>query len=535
MAWFWTTIISMIISVWFLQKLKKNKKKMPPGPIALPILGHLHLLGKNLHQDLHHLAQKHGPVMFLRFGLVPAVVVSSSAGAELVLKTHDLVFANRPSHQAFKLLSYDQKNIVFAPYGTYWRNMRKLVTLQLLGSLKIDQFRAMRRAEVGNLVSYIRRAAEMRETVDISTKVSGLSGDMTCLMIFGKKYADRDFDEKGFRHVIEETMQVAAVPNLGDCFPFMGFLDLQARYETFRGRIQAVPVPYPSPRRPRHGSGLQRGDPVHHSLQGLTRRLKELCGTFDGFLERIIDEHVPNKENRKETPDFVDTMMGIMESGEAGFEFDRRHVKAVLLDLLIVGSDTSASAVEWALSELIRHPRCMMKLQKELEQVVGMGRHVEELHLKNLDYLDSVVKETLRLHPVVPLLMHESVEDCTLDGYHVPRGSRLMINVLSIGRDPNVWKDDPEAFKPERFREGNIDLSGHDFELIPFGSGRRGCPGMQLGLIVVQLVVAQLVHCFDWELPDGMLSSDINMDDHFGLVVGREKHLKAIPTYRLLK
>lgn len=203
--------------------------------------------------------------------------------------------------------------------------------------------------------------------------------------------------------------------------------------------------------------------------------------------------------------------------------------------MLIAGTDTSASAVEWALSELIRHPRCMKKLQKELEQVVGMGRHVEELHLENLDYLDSVVKETLRLHPVVPLLIHESVEDCTLDGYHVPRGSRLVINVLSIGRDPNAWKDDPEMFKPERFREGNVDLRGHDFELIPFGSGRRGCPGMQLGLIVVQLLVAQLVHCFDWELPDGMLPSDLNMDDHFGMVVGREKHLKAIPTYRLLK
>ncbi|KAL6576025.1 hypothetical protein OROHE_000496 [Orobanche hederae] len=490
MAWFWTTIISMIISVWFLQKLQKNKKKLPPGPIALPILGHLHLLGKNVHQDLHHLAQKHGPVMFLRFGLVPTVVVSSPAGAELVLKTHDLVFASRPSHLSSKHLSYDQKNIVFAPYGTYWRNMRKLVTLQLLGSLKTDQFRAMRRAELGNLVSYIRRAAEMRETVDISASVSGLSGDMTCLMVFGRKYADRDFDEKGFKSVIEETLQVVAVPNLGDFFPFMGVLD----------------------------------------LQGLTRRMKELSGTFDGFLERIIDDHVLNKEERKETPDFVDTMMGIMESGEAGFEFDRRHVKAVLL-----GTDTSASAVEWALSELIRHPRCMKKLQKELEQVVGMDRHVEELHLENLGYLDSVVKETLRLHPVVPLLIHESVEDCMLDGYHVPGGSRLMVNVLSIGRDPNVWKDDPEMFKPERFREGNVDLRGQDFKLIPFGSGRRGCPGMQLGLIVVQLVVAQLVHCFDWELPDGMLPSDLNMDDHFGLVVGREKHLKAIPTYRLLK
>lgn len=207
----------------------------------------------------------------------------------------------------------------------------------------------------------------------------------------------------------------------------------------------------------------------------------------------------------------------------------------VYQDLLIAGMDTSATAIEWALSELIRHPQAMKKLQKELETVVGMDHMVDESHLDRLEYLDFVVKETLRLHPVAPLLIpHESMEDCVIDGFHIPKGSRTMVNVWAIGRDPDAWPN-PDTFKPERFIGSNIELRGGHFQLIPFGSGRRGCPGLQLGLTVVRLVISQLVHCFDWELPDGMLPSDLDMSEHFGLVTARAKHLMAIPRYRLHK
>lgn len=201
--------------------------------------------------------------------------------------------------------------------------------------------------------------------------------------------------------------------------------------------------------------------------------------------------------------------------------------------MLVAGMDTSSTAVEWAMSELIRHPPIMKKLQKELESAVGRGHMVEEHHLHNLEYLDFVVKETLRIHPVAPLLLpHESMEDCVIDGFHIPKKSRLLVNVWAIGRDPNVWLD-PETFSPERFVGSDIDLRGRDFRLLPFGSGRRSCPGMQLGLTVVKLLVAQLVHCFDWELPDGMLPRDLDMSEHFGLVTARAKHLRVAPTYRL--
>ena len=197
--------------------------------------------------------------------------------------------------------------------------------------------------------------------------------------------------------------------------------------------------------------------------------------------------------------------------------------------------DTSATTIEWALSELIKHPPMMKKVINELEKVVGMERMVEESDLESLEYLNMVVKETLRLHPVVPLLIpHESIEDCTVDGFHIPQKSRVIVNVWAIGRDPNAWTD-ADKFLPERFMESDIDFRGQHFQFIPFGSGRRGCPGMQLGLTVVRLVLAQLVHCFDWELPDNMLPSELDMTEEFGITLPRAKHLVAIPTCRLHK
>ncbi|XP_077228333.1 cytochrome P450 71AU50-like [Tasmannia lanceolata] len=175
----------------------------------------------------------------------------------------------------------------------------------------------------------------------------------------------------------------------------------------------------------------------------------------------------------------------------------------------------------------------MKKVQEELEREVGMERMVAESDLVNLEYMNMVIKESMRLHPVVPLLApHEAMEDCTVSGFYIPRKSRVIINGWAIGRDPNSWPN-AEEFLPERFIGTNIDLRGRDFQLIPFGSGRRSCPGIQLGLRVVQLVLAQLVHCFDWELPNGMSPSVLDMTEKFSLVVPRANHLLAIPTFRL--
>ncbi|OIT27085.1 cytochrome p450 cyp736a12 [Nicotiana attenuata] len=489
--WATTLIVGLLVYAFYELLNIQKRKRFPPGPKGLPIFGHLHLLGKNLHQDLQKLAKKHGPIMYVRLGLVPAIVVSSADAAEKFLETYDHIFASRPHHEASQYLGYGQKNLTFAKYGAYWRNMRKLCTVHLLNSHKMNSFRFMRKQEVELLIESLKEQADDSVAVDLNAKITSLNANLTCLMVFGNKYMDEDLDKRGFKAVVQDVVHLAGTPNLRDFFPFLGVID----------------------------------------LQGFTRKLKDLSKVLDKFVERIIDDHVQSHD-QKQTKDFVDTRMEIMQSEETEFQFDRRHIKAILLDMFIAAMDTSATSVEWILTELLRHPQAMKKLQRELEEVVGMDRMVEESDLKKLKYLDMVVKEGLRLHSIVPVMHHEAMEDCAVDGFHKQKGSRIMINCYAIQRDPNVWPE-PEKFLPERFVWSSIDIRGRHFQLLPFSSGRRSCPGMQLGITIVHLVVAQLVHCFDWEIPNGMQPLDLDVDEQFGIVLCKEKPLMVIPTYRL--
>jgi cytochrome P450 len=502
MAWIWTTLLALLVFVYLLQtqpwkSTSKKKKRLPPGPRGFPIFGSLHMLGEFPHRDLHELAKQHGPIMHIRLGLVPNIVVSSPQAAELFLKTHDLVFASRPPYEAAKHISYNQTNMAFAKYGSYWRNVRKMCTLELLSNLKINSFRAMRKEEIDLFTDFIREAARDRVAVDLSAKVSSLSADMSCRMVFGKKFEDSEFDERGFRDVIHEGMKLSATPNLGNYIPQIAKFD----------------------------------------LQGLTKKMKKVSKVFDNFFEKIIDDHIQcgdKNNNGEKTKDFVDVMLGFMGSQESEYLIQRSNIKAIILDMLSASIDTASTTVDWALAELIKNPNIMKKVQKELETKVGMERMVEESDLESLDYLNMVVKETLRLHPAAPLLLpHAAMEDCTINGFHIPKNAHIVINAWAISRDPHAWVE-PEKFVPERFLGSDVDVRGHDFQLIPFGSGRRGCPGIQLGLTVVRLVLAQLVHCFDWELPNGMSPAELDMREEFGITVPRAKHLVAIPTYRLV-
>ncbi|KAL1568002.1 cytochrome P450 71AU50-like isoform X2 [Salvia divinorum] len=284
LTWFWLTVMAILAGSLVSLAARRRKKtgRLPPGPRGIPILGHLHMLGKNPHQDLHRIAKDHGPIMYMRFGFAPIIVVSSPEAAELFLKTHDLIFASRPPHQASKYLSWDQRNLGFAAYGQYWRNMRKLCTIELLSTLKINSFRPMTREELTLFVESIKEASRQHAAVDLSAKVSSLTAEMSCRMVFGKKYADKDIDERGFKTVIQEGIKLAAVPNLGDFFPFLGVLD----------------------------------------LQWLTRKMKALAKVFDDFFEKVIEDHVRAGDRPEQAKDIVDTMMSVMQSGECEFQFD---------------------------------------------------------------------------------------------------------------------------------------------------------------------------------------------------------------------
>ncbi|KAK4280829.1 hypothetical protein QN277_012400 [Acacia crassicarpa] len=475
-------------------KPTQGRQKQPPGPPAWPVIGNLHLLGTLPHRSLHSLARRYGPIMSLRLGQVPAVVVSSPEAAELFLITHDVVFASRPKSQSSEILSYGSKGMIFSEYGPYWRNMRKLCTSHLLSASKVDMFLPLRREELRRLVKSIEKSAEAREAVDLTEEVGRLVEDIMYKMIFGSNNDGR-CDLKG---LVREALNLVGAFNIADFVPFLAPLD----------------------------------------IQGLTRRLLKNSKKVDEATETIIREHEEallvgqNREHK----DFVHILLSCMDTynDQHNSVIDRTNIKAVLHDITAGAFDTSATVIMWAFPELLRNPSVMKKLQLELDNQVGTSKMVEEADLPRLTYLDMVVKETMRLHPVGPLLLPRVCrEDITINGYCIKKNTRIIVNAWSIGRDPKIWSHNVELFCPERFLDTNIDYRGYDFQFLPFGSGRRGCPGLQLGLITVKLILAQLVHCFNWKLPEGMSPDELDMTETFGLVVPRANHLLALPSYRL--
>ncbi|XVF09639.1 hypothetical protein REPUB_Repub07fG0111400 [Reevesia pubescens] len=479
------------------QKHPKHEKKLPPGPRPLPIIGNLHLFGKLPHQTLHHLAKKYGPIMLVRLGCVPTIVVSSPQAAELFLKTHDAVFANRPQLQAVEYMAKGNKGMAFSAYGSYWRGVRKWCILHILSPSKVESFAPIRRAEVESLVKSTRKASAADELVDLTKKADEVVEDIMFKIILGRNKDDR-FD---FKPLVREALRLIGTFNLSDFLPYLAPLD----------------------------------------LQGLKRKVGRVGESIDKLLKIIIEEHEQEAKHQKPHRDFVDEVLTLVnqplnpnDHEEQPYIVDRSNIKAIIIDMIVASFDTSSTTIEWVFSELLKNPQIMQHLQNEIESVVGRNRMVEESDLSRLTYLDMVLRETYRLHPITPLLLpHESREDITIDEYYIPKKSRVLINVWSMARDPNVW-DNAEEFCPERFRTSDINFRGQHFQLLPFGTGRRGCPGMQLGLATVRLVIAQLVHCFDWELPKGMLPTELDMDEKFGLTTPRANHLFAKPTYRLL-
>ena len=189
--------------------------------------------------------------------------------------------------------------------------------------------------------------------------------------------------------------------------------------------------------------------------------------------------------------------------------------------------------VEWAISELLRKPEIFEEGTEELDRVIGKERWVTEKDIPNLPYIEAIVKETMQMHPVAPMLVPRfSREDINIAGYDIPKNTIVLVNVWTIGRDPVIWEQ-PLEFIPERFIGKNIDVKGHDFELLPFGSVRRMCPGYSLGLKVIQSSLANLLHGFRWKLPRGMKPEDLNMEEFFGLSTPKKFPLVMVTEPRL--
>ncbi|KAK2981151.1 hypothetical protein RJ640_013473 [Escallonia rubra] len=417
--------IVFVLTLIVKHRKKSHAQKLPPGPMKLPLIGNLHqlIIGSSIpHVALERLAGKYGPIMHLQLGEGSAIVISSAEAAEEVLKEHELVFAQRPTFFAFEVGEYGNQGIVFAPHGSFWRQIRKVFIVELLGARQVRSFKALREEEVENLIGSI--ASSVGSSINLTEKILRTTNSIVSRAAFGKKC--RDADE--FLAILNEGNKLASGFGMADFFPSLKF------------------VPF------------------------------EIFGA---------------------------------------------------------GTDTSATTVEWAMAEMLRNPAVLEKAQAEVRRVLKGKKNISEEDIHELHYLKLIVKETLRLHPPGALMPRESTEECEINGYNIPAKTKTIINLWAMGRNPKHW-DDPNCFKPERFHQSSINYLGTNFEYIPFGAGRRICPGISFAVANMELQLAQLLYHFDWKLSDGIKPEELDMTEESGFTVRKKHALRVIATPALI-
>ncbi|KAK9072382.1 hypothetical protein SSX86_008816 [Deinandra increscens subsp. villosa] len=472
--------LPFVFALYFLKSYissSKSQKNLPPSPPKLPLIGNLHQLGSSPYRALQSMARTYGPVMLIRLGSVPVLVASSSDAAREILKTHDTIFANRPSLNFFVF-----KDIAFAQYGEYWRQAKSIAVLHILSNKRVQSYRYVREEEIALLIENIQKANE--SVVNLSELVNSVTNNVLCRVTLGRRC-----DGRQFKSMLDRTMKLLGSFSVGRYIPSLGWVD---------------------------------------RLSGVEGKVKEVYKEFDEFLEDVIQEHANKKKVDVECRDVVDILLEIQSDNVMGFPLEKDMIKAILLDLLVGGTDTSSTSLEWAIAELLRHPQAMKELQQEALVTGERMSMITEDKLEKMPYLKSVLKEALRLHAPGPLLIpHESTQDVKVLGYDIPSGTQVLIHATAIGRDPSKWEA-AEDFIPERFLNNPIDYKGFNFEFIPFGAGRRRCPGIQFAMVVNELVLANLVYKFNFELV-GKESPD--MSEVNGLTVHKKYPIlvSAIP------
>ncbi|MED6107255.1 hypothetical protein PIB30_012377 [Stylosanthes scabra] len=265
---------------------------------------------------------------------------------------------------------------------------------------------------------------------------------------------------------------------------------------------------------------------AHGARKRTKDRYAKLYAVFDGAIEERIRSR-DSKTYSSDCNDVLDSLLDLVNDESS--EFNRHDVLHLLIDLFIAAIDTTSSTLEWAMAELIHSPTTLHKLKEELQQSLGKNGEVEESHISKLPYLNAVVKETLRLHPPGPMLIpHKANDDVELGGFTVPKNAQVLINVWSMGRNSNIWAN-PNSFKPERFLNSEIDFKGQHFEFIPFGSGRRICPGLPMATRSLSFMLASLLYQFNWKVANGTNPEDIDMSFSYGLTMHKAEPLLLIP------
>ncbi|WCJ35336.1 cytochrome P450 family 82 subfamily C polypeptide 4 [Euphorbia peplus] len=504
-------LVSGLISLTFLyislhrrKRISNKKHKEAPEPSgAWPIIGHLHLLAGSsnlLHQTLGNMADKYGPAFNIRLGNRPVFVVSSSQVAQECFTIKDKALSSRPRTTATKHMCYNDAMFGFSPFSPHWREMKKISTQMLLSSRRFEMIKTVHASEVDVAIRKLHNLwtnnSFLPVLVDVKEWSAALTLNVIVRMVAGKRYSDGSDSEEAVlcRETIAEFFRLLGVFLVSDAIPCLWWWD----------------------------------------VMGSVKEMKKTGKDLDGILEGWVNEHrrrrgvSPEAKVEKEV-DFIDSMLSLEEQGKLeGFAFDANtSIKATCLTVIAGGSDTTGNMLTWTISLLMNNPSALRKAQEELDIHIGSERKVEISDLKNLVYIESIVKETLRLHPVAPLSgPRESLEDCTVGGYHVAAGTRVIMNLWKIQRDPKLWEN-PNVFEPERFlrKHVDVDVSGSQFELIPFGGGRRSCIGSSFAFFSIHFTLSVILHAFDLFSPMG---KPVDMTEKPGLAVPRATPLELL-------
>nr|P0DO14.1 RecName: Full=Sarpagan bridge enzyme; Short=GsSBE; AltName: Full=Cytochrome P450 71AY5 [Gelsemium sempervirens] len=477
-----------VFFLFMLVKQLRRPKNLPPGPNKLPIIGNLHQLATELpHHTLKQLADKYGPIMHLQFGEVSAIIVSSAKLAKVFLGNHGLAVADRPKTMVATIMLYNSSGVTFAPYGDYWKHLRQVYAVELLSPKSVRSFSMIMDEEISLMLKRIQSNAA-GQPLKVHDEMMTYLFATLCRTSIGSVCKGRDL----LIDTAKDISAISAAIRIEELFPSLKIL------------------PY---------------------ITGLHRQLGKLSKRLDGILEDIIAQREKMQESSTGDNDERD-ILGVLlklkrsNSNDTKVRIRNDDIKAIVFELILAGTLSTAATVEWCLSELKKNPGAMKKAQDEVRQVMK-GETICTNDVQKLEYIRMVIKETFRMHPPAPLLFpRECREPIQVEGYTIPEKSWLIVNYWAVGRDPELWND-PEKFEPERFRNSPVDMSGNHYELIPFGAGRRICPGISFAATNAELLLASLIYHFDWKLPAGV--KELDMDELFGAGCVRKNPLHLIP------
>ncbi|XP_038905529.1 3,9-dihydroxypterocarpan 6A-monooxygenase [Benincasa hispida] len=490
--WCFWFIIAFLLHLFLKKHLPKPKPSSlggptpPPSPPALPLIGHLHLLTPVLVTSFQALARRYGPLIELRLGASKCVVVSNAAVAKEILKTHEHNFLSRPEFGASEYFIYRGSRFVMAQYGPYWRFMKKLTMTRLLSPPQLAVSTAIRSDEIAKLMERIEGNSRENKPIDMRLEFTTLTNNIISRMVLSTRCCGGKDEAQEIKDLAWRINMLAGKLSLGDILGPLKVFDFSGNGKKF------------------------------------VKTLKR----FDELVEKIMKEHEAanngdgDEERRR---DLLDILLEIYKDPNAEMKITKNDIKSFLLDLFMAGTDTTATAILWAMGELLNRRESLQELRKEITSVIGNKKMVEESDLPNLPYLRAVVNETLRLHPSAPIIIRECLDDCNINGLLIKAKTRVLVNAYAVMKDPESWSD-PDKFLPERFLKGSLDnigthrmeMKGQNFRYIPFGSGKRGCPGASLALLVFPCAIATMVQRFDWKTSgDGSGNIDLTPGSGF--------------------